>query len=91
MPSTLSAVLQAVQARFPGLTRWAWWCYGGHTCLRFGSSTLTWAGVQQGDPLGPLFFALAIQQRSSKQGVDLAVFYLDDGLLAVTSLQYPQL
>ena len=36
-----AAVLQAVQARFPGLTRWAWKWYGGHTCLRFGSSTLT--------------------------------------------------
>ena len=80
-----AAVLQAVQARFPGLTRWAWWCYGGHTCLRFGSSTLTSAGgVQQGDPLGPLFFALAIQALAEElqQGVDLAVFYLDDGLLA---------
>ena len=46
------------------------------------------AGVQQGDPLGPLLFALtihplvtALQQRN----LELAFFYLDDGVLAGTA------
>ena len=49
-------------------------------------------GVQQGDPLGPAFFALAIQDciRQSKAQVeaelpgqlDFGVFFLDDGIAA---------
>ena len=49
------------------------------------------AGVQQGDPLGPLLFSLAIHsvvkelhQLSTTSGgtLDMSTFYLDDGILA---------
>ena len=48
------------------------------------------AGVQQGDPLGPLIFAAAIQPLALRlkelvvQGakLDLVAFYLDDGVIA---------
>ena len=42
-------------------------------------------GVQQGDPLGPLLFAAALQPIANDLrgvGLDIAVHYLDDGFLA---------
>ena len=52
-------------------------------------STLLWGetplqsseGVQQGDPLGPLLFCLAIHPLTEKLTSELVVFYLDDGTL----------
>ena len=42
---------------FPSLARWATWCYRQPSRLQFGDRTLdSSAGVQQGDPLGPLLF-----------------------------------
>ena len=42
-------------------------------------------GTQQGDPLGPAFFALAIhpilESTAGTPGIDWDVFYLDDGVL----------
>ena len=37
-------------------------------------------GVQQGDPLGPLMFCLAIQPLIERLISEFVVFYLDDGL-----------
>ena len=79
------AVLRATHNNFPSLSRWASWCYGNASNLRFGKSSVQSAsGVQQGDPLGPLLFSAAIQPlaQEARQQVDLAVFYLDDGFLA---------
>ena len=79
------AVLDAVETDFPTLSRWAWWCYGQPSGLRFGGGTLASAGgVQQGDPLGPLLFAAAIQSLAQdlRRGLDIGMFYLDDGVLA---------
>lgn len=46
------AVLQATHNNFPSLSRWASWCYGNASNLRFGKSSVQSAsGVQQGDPL----------------------------------------
>ena len=79
-------VLSATCAQFPALARWVQWCYGGCTTLQFGSTALnSAAGVQQGDPLGPLLFAAALQPVAAelRNGpLDLAMFYLDDGVVA---------
>ena len=54
--------LAELRAQFPGLARWAHWCYGSHSNLFFGDFKLDSAtGVQQGDPLGPLLFACCVQ------------------------------
>lgn len=55
--------------------------------LLFGSHTLeSLCGVQQGDPLGPLFLAIALHKIACNirqhYNLDLALFYLDDGVLA---------
>ena len=80
------AVLRAARERFPALARWATWCYSAPSQLQFGNATLqSSTGVQQGDPLGPLLFAAAVQPLALelKAGpLDLSMFYLDDGLLA---------
>ena len=56
-----AAVLRAVHDRFPQLLRWVQWCYRSPADLRFGDldPLLSREGVQQGDPLGPLLFALS--------------------------------
>ena len=42
---------------------WAAWCYGQHPTLFHSMGTLSSeTGVQQGDPLGPLFFCLVLQK-----------------------------
>ena len=52
------AVLSAIRDRFP---RWATWCYQRPTRLQFDEWVVeSCAGVQQGDPLGPLLFAAAL-------------------------------
>ena len=71
----------------PGLARWAEWCYIRPSKLFFeGTIIKSEVGVQQGDPLGPLLFALALQlvlmQMSSIPGLDLSFSYLDDLVLA---------
>ena len=38
-------------------------------------------GVQQGDPLGPLLFCLAIHDLVQQLQSELIVFFLDDGTL----------
>ena len=83
--------LSQVTERFPSLSRWAHWCYRNPSNLRFGDFVIqSTEGVQQGDPLGPLLFAAALQPlalalRNFEHGgkrLDLAAFYLDDGFLA---------
>ena len=83
------SMLTAIAAHFPTLARFAVWCYAQPTCLQFGSAgTIPSAGgAQQGDPLGPLFCAATLQPlarelRDTPAGLDLALFYLDDGVLA---------
>eukprot|EP00435_Cladocopium_sp_Y103_P050554 s2413_g15.t1 len=79
-------VLSATCTYFPTLARWVKWCYGSCTTLQFGGAALqSAAGVQQGDPLGPLLFAAALQPVAAelRDGpLDLSLFYLDDGVVA---------
>ena len=87
-PLTLdrNAVLSVTQKHFPALARWATWCYCRPTRLQFAEWVVdSCTGVQQGDPLGPLLFAAALQplaQDLRAAGLDVAVHYLDDGVLA---------
>ena len=75
---------------FPGLSKWAEWCYGQPSRLFFGQDIIcSERGVQQGDPIGPLLFSLALQpllQQLSEggrdQGLHLVFSYLDDLILA---------
>ena len=83
------AVLQVVRELFPEAEVWFRYCYGASAklfcegeILPFGSAQ----GVQQGDPLGPLLFALGLLGlcRALKGGLverTLAVWYLDDGTI----------
>ena len=79
-------VLKQTVVHFPALARWAAWCYRQPSCLQFGDRALeSSAGVQQGDPLGPLLFSLALQPLAAElrsDSLDLAVHFLDDGVLA---------
>ena len=42
-------------------------------------------GVQQGDPLGPLLFALAVREVSHSGAADFRVWYLDDATIGGTA------
>ena len=80
-------LLEEVMVHFPQLYPWAVTCYGQHSHLKFRDHRLSSeAGVQQGDPLGPLFFALLLQPVLLKiqdvRGLSLNAWYLDDGNLA---------
>ena len=54
-------MLQQVSLRAPQLSAWASFCYRSHShlFLQNGHPLSSQQGVQQGDPLGPLFFSLA--------------------------------
>ena len=83
-------VLDIVQAHFPALARWATWCYQHPSSLYFGGRMVIplAAGVEQGDLLGPLLFAAAIQPLAEQlqASMPFSVFYLDDGVLAGDAL-----
>ena len=82
--------LEQCRHHFPGLSRWAEWCYSSPSNLFFGPETISSErGVQQGDPLGPLFFSLALQpilhrvnEGRSDHGLQLSFSFLDDLVLA---------
>ena len=83
-------ILDECALHFPDLLPWATWCYAAHPLLwhpmgRIFSET----GVQQGDPLGPLLFALVLQKIFNAIDADddciyilYQAWYLDDGTLA---------
>lgn len=73
-------MLEAVQELAPGLLQFVHSSYSSPSILFWVDRTLQSAeGVQQGDPLGPLLFCLAIHELISQLQSELCLFYLDDG------------
>jgi hypothetical protein len=55
------AFLGEVYKHLPALAPWVVWCYEDPSCLLFHGHVIpSGQGVQQGDPLGPLLFSLAL-------------------------------
>ena len=84
------AVLDECALFFPELLPWVSWCYDSHSILWHPKGTISsQSGVQQGDPLGPMLFALVLRKLVSSIEADdgcfdlsLNMWYLDDGVLA---------
>jgi hypothetical protein len=73
-----SRLLAAVQAKVPEILSYCLLAYGNPSHLRFGKKiVLSCEGVQQGDPLGPLF-CLAIHPLLTTLTSKLRIGYLDD-------------
>jgi hypothetical protein len=85
-----SDFLHVVREQFPELFNYAAAAYGHESLLQFADAFLaSRAGVHQGDPLGPLFFALAlvvILQSIDTDALELNAWYLDDGTVGATTL-----
>ena len=69
---------------FPAMTGWTHWCYGEPSMLLYAHEHQieSSAGVQQGDPLGPLYFCcgiLGLVNEISKLGPVYNKWYMDDG------------
>jgi len=81
-------MLEAVRVHVPDMYAWVLWCYENDSILAYGDYTIfSREGVQQGDPLGPLLFALVIHSilRKIKMEIprlDVNLWYLDDGSIA---------
>ena len=67
----------------PDIFRLASLAYGSPTPI-MANGNLIWSnsGVQQGDPLGPLLFSLAIHDIASSMKSNFNVWYLDDATIA---------
>ena len=81
------AMFQELRSRIPSISAWVKFSYGSQPFLFFGDfQLLSCTGVHQGDPLGPLCFALTLhplieQIQSSVPDLRLNAWYLDDGSL----------
>ena len=78
------AMFQEVRARIPSMATWMESCYSSQPILHLDDQViLSCCGVQQGDPVGPLGFALAIHPIVEKineevPGLLINAWYLDD-------------
>ena len=78
-----SVMLREVFRRFPAAAPLVSQAYSQPSPLHLGSTRL-WSsrGVQQGDPLGPILFALAVDPTIQALRSPLNLWFLDDGTLA---------
>lgn len=83
-----SSMFSSIRQRLPSLSAWFESCYGSAPILYYRDRSLaSCSGVQQGDPLGPLGFALTLQPliellSSSVSSLRLNLWYLDDGVIS---------
>ena len=77
-----SAVLREVIRRFPAAVPLVSQAYSQPSPLHFGPNRI-WScrGVQQGDPLGPILFALALDPVIQPLKSPLNLWFLDDGTI----------
>ena len=69
---------------FPAMSKWTEWCYGEATMLLYDHEHIieSAAGVQQGDPLGPLYFCCGLMPLVNDiKALDPVYnkWYMDDG------------
>jgi hypothetical protein len=74
----------AACSRFAALERWTRWCYSRPPLLIYDHSRQfwSWTGVQQGDPLGPLYFCCGLQDlvdEIASLNPAYQKWYMDDG------------
>jgi hypothetical protein len=78
-----TAVLYRASELIPAFLPYLTQCYFGPTILSYGNKIiLSETGVQQGDPLGPVLFCLALHPVIKSLKSEFNVWYLDDGVLA---------
>ena len=81
-----NCLLQEVFDHFPEMYGWVQYCYGTTAKLFVGQHIIgASSGVQQGDPLGPLLFALVLQPLLLRIREEFALTigaYLDDLTIA---------
>lgn len=78
-----TVLIKEVRDKCPSISKWVEFCYARPAKLYYNEFTLASAqGVQQGDPLGPLVFSLALHplvcKIASQCTLDLNSWYLDD-------------
>ncbi|KAI5635225.1 reverse transcriptase (RNA-dependent DNA polymerase) domain-containing protein [Phthorimaea operculella] len=75
-------LLSAAKEHTPALYAFLYQVYSSDSNLYYGNDLiLSQVGAQQGDPLGPLVFSLAINSIISEMKSPLNLWYLDDGTL----------
>ena len=85
-----ATLFKEVRYRLPQIAAWTECSYGSQPILLLNDRPIySCCGVQQGDPLGPLGFALVLQPVIEKikeevPGLLINVWYLDDGTLCGT-------
>ena len=81
-------MFEEVRTRFPSIGAWQECCYGAQPMLHHRKHTiLSKSGVQQGDPLGQLAFALALHPvvesiKREVPGLNINAWYLNDSPLS---------
>ena len=83
-----SLMFSSIRQRLPSLSAWFESCYGSAPIFYYKDRSLaSCSGVQQGDPLSPLGFALTLQPliellSSSVPSLRLNLWYLDDSIIS---------
>lgn len=76
------AMLTQIKEKIPLSYKFLWQCYSSSSKLLYKTNLLASSvGCQQGDPMGPAIFSLAIHPIIKTLNSKLNVWYLDDGTL----------